>query len=346
MFHLAEFYIRRIFKKSIRSRKAAVYLLFSFIVSISTATSIAEERGFMLETIPIVDYRLYEEDPRFDVIRADIDWAHSNHATIFRFPIYLDPWYAPDLTYWLALAHVAEYECWLRGCVLVIDLHSPSFDVFEHPDIFVSIWGVIADSFKSNGARVHYDLLNEPTTPRWGIGDKPPLPPPTPMNVRWEQWYSIANMAAAAIATYDRNPNHKIVFCCLGVNFEESSRWRPLTAVPQNRQWATAHGWVWNNAALSPNGAYPTATRTYARLATQIDAFKNIQLRYPEVRCFVGELGFHRDAPGCKAFLRDATAICRARNIHVCIHALNEDPRWDYIGTRAWPTIAAWLSAP
>ena len=320
------------------------YLLFSFGVLLTTATSMADERGFMLATLPVDHDGFYYDDTRFDLLRRDIVWAQDRGATIFRFPIYLS--YVPDLTYWLALAHEAEYQCWLRGSVLVIDLHSPGFDVFANPDVFVSIWGVIADSFKLNGARVHYDLLNEPTTPKWGIGTSNP----TPMNVRWEQWYSIANMAAAAIATFDLNPEHKIVFCCLGVNFEESSRWRPLTAVPQNRQWATAHGWVWNDAALSPTGAYPTTTRTYAKLSTQIEAFKKIQLRYPQVRCFVGELGFHRDAPGCRAFLRDATALCRARNIHVCIHALNEDPRWDYIypktATRAWPTIADWLSAP
>lgn len=329
-------------------RNALRLLAIGLALCLCQATAKAEQRGFMLCTLPITDYRLYESDPRFDLLRADIDRTHKLGATIFRLPIYLPD--APDLTYWLALAHEAEYQCWLRGCTLVIDLHRPGFDVFAEPDRFASIWGVIADSFKNNGARVHYDLLNEPSTPMWGLTTDHP----TPINIRWNQWYGLANYAASTIALFDRNPEHKIVFCCLGVNFEESSLWQPLTAVPQNRQWATAHGWVWNDAALSPTGKYPTETRTYLRLSTQINAFKNIERRYPQVRCFVGELGFHRSAPGCKAFMEDATGLCRALNIHVCIHALNEAEQWDYdavapgpaTASPAWRPIKSWLAAP
>lgn len=292
-------------------------LIFSHVIS-----AYAEERGFMLS-----DYRI-----RPDAIEYDIFDIATYGGTLVRFPMYMHPDYSDDdnLNYWLPLAHRAEYACWLTGTELVILAHTLPFDPYTQPERFAAMWSRIATSFRAHGATIRYELLNEPRVDRR------------------REWRAAAEMAAAAIARADTNNEHKIVYGVPGIDFAYCDGFRPLQSVPFKRQWITAHCYVWNRTQqFKDNGRYPSGDRNHSRLRREFRRLSDLRKQFPGIDVYVGEIAFHRDAPGAEAFLDDALSLCYEFDIHASIHAFREAPQWNYEPKRRlWRGVELWLILP
>jgi hypothetical protein len=60
---------------------------------------------------------------------------------------------------------------------------------------------------------------------------------------------------------------------------------------------------------------------------------------------FIGEVAISRQHPNAPRFLRDFTAKCEARCIHLAVHAYREADIWNYeLNPSAWAQIGAWLA--
>lgn len=106
----------------------------------------------------------------------------------------------------------------------------------------------------------------------------------------------------------------------------------------------TAHAWPWEEEQKVPNSQYGNSRRQ--QLRKQIEKLKDIERRWPALRCYIGEFAWNRNAPQAGDYMRDVMAICRELNIHATVHAFNEASEWDYNDPgyeRIWSRITNWL---
>lgn len=244
-------------------------------------------------------------------IASDVNTLANLGARIVRFPVYFNN--EPSLAVWFARIDAVLPTIAARNMVIVIDFHQ-----FSNTDDFVWRWGQVASRYRSNGANIWWDLLNEPSLP---------------------DWRQVALRAAQAIRQVDNA--HRIVVAVKGTTTTPISSATPLPGI--SNQAIEVHFYNWDD--VQKNGRpYPSAGRTREALRALLHecAVREAALGVP---VYVGEVAITATHPNAPRFLRDFTSICDDEGLGLTVHAFREAQVWNYeLNPAAWAVLTDWLS--
>lgn len=284
-------------------------------------------RGFMLETYGL------------DVAKTqrDVNALADRKATLVRFPIYFSR--TNDIQFWKNFADAVYTTANQRRVNLVIDFHhpgaAPDSTITDEND-FVAKWAIFAQHFGSKTNRVisiWYDLCNEPNHPNWA---------------------GVALRAAQEIRRYDGHT--AIIYAAKGTTTlpASSSSFRPLPGI--GNQIVEFHFWDWYSTVQSPSpnannyryvgnaGSSSSTNYTLAQLQAKLENVRRFGANYG-VPVYIGEVGINQSHRDAARFLRDFTAECDNKGIHLTVHAYNEAPVWNYeLNPNAWQILTSWLA--